>query len=375
MKRISLIVALLVMATLMASAQKKTRTTAYNYLRKGKLDKAKENIDKAIEHESTINDPKTWFYYGNTYIQLATSQDEAYKDLDPTALDKAYNGYMKVLELDTRGDFKKKTLQDIGVIANNYYTRGLDLYNAKDYSKAYADFDKVIEVKKSFGSIDTTAIMAAAMSANAGQMTDKATARYEELVALDYNNPTIYSELSNIYRANDDMEKAKAVLQQGIDKFPQEPALLFSKINILLKEEKYAEVAALMDDAIKMDPKNPSLHFVQGQSYEQMGEKEKAKAGYEKAIALKPDYTDAIYNLGAMYYNQGVEINARANDLPLDAEAEYQKLSKEADEYFKQAQPYFEKVYELSPDENMKNSLMQIYKKTKQNDKLSEIIK
>ncbi len=374
MKRISVLVALLVMATLVASAQKKTRTTAYNYLRKGKLDKAKENIDKAVEHEDTKNDAKTWFYYGNTYVQIATSQDEKYKSLDTSALDKAYDAYKKVLELDTKGDFKTKTMQDISVIANNYYTQGLNLYNAKQYEESYADFEKVIAVKQSMGSVDTAAIFAAAMSANAaGDMHDYAIEKYEELIALDYNNPAIYSELSNIYRNAEDIQKAKNTLQKGMLKYPKHPGLLFANINLLLKEEKYSEVATLMDDAIKIDPKNPSLYFVKGQSLEKMGDLENAKVSYEKALEVKPDFTDALYNLGAMYYNQGADINAKANELPLDAEAEYERMSKEANGFFLKAQPYFEQLYKMDPDENLKNSLKQIYSKTKQNEKILEL--
>ncbi len=293
----------------------------------GKLEKAKENIDKAVEHADTKDDAKTWFYYGNTYVQIATTQDEKYKNLDTNALDKAYNAYKKVLELDTKGDFKTKTMQDIAVIANNYYTKGFDLYNAKEYKKSYADFEKVIAVKQSLGSVDTAAIFAAAMSAHAaGDMRDQAIEKYENLVSLDYNNPAIYSELSNIYRDAEDLEKAKSTLQKGMVKYPGNPALLFANINLLLKEEKYSEVAALMDDAIKLDPKNPSLYFVKGQSLEKMGEIEKAKVSYEKALEVKPDFTDALYNLGAMYYNQGADVNAKANELPLDAEAEYERM-------------------------------------------------
>lgn len=379
MKRVSVLVALLVVSTLMVSAQKKTRTTAYNYLRKGKLEKAKENIDKAVEHEDTQNDPKTWFYYGNTYIQIATSQDEKYKNLDADALDKAYAGYQKVLELDKKGDYKTQSIQDISVIANNYYTRALDLYNAQDYINAYNDFEKVISVKESFGSVDSAAIFAAAMSANAAgdsMMTLNAAAKYEQLVTLGYNNPNIYSELSNIYKGMGDTEKAKNILQSGMDKYPDEPALLFSKINLFLQEGKYEEVASLMDDAIAIDSQNPSLYFVKGQSLEKMGDLDNAKMAYEKALEIKPDFSDALYNLGAMYYNKGADLNTQANDLPLDAVEEYDAMSKQADEFFLKAQPYFEQLFAASPDDQgLKNSLMMIYKKTKQNEKLLELNK
>ncbi|NLO50891.1 MAG: hypothetical protein GX103_07000 [Bacteroidales bacterium] len=48
-------------------AQSNNVVASFNYLNRGKLDKAKEAIDKAAVHSKTMNDAKTWFYYGNVY--------------------------------------------------------------------------------------------------------------------------------------------------------------------------------------------------------------------------------------------------------------------------------------------------------------------
>lgn len=375
MKKISILLVLVFNITLMASAQKGTRTTAYNYLRKGKLDLAKENIDKAVQHEKTKDDAKTWFYYGNTYIQLATTEDEAYKDLDPDALQKAYEGYMKCMELDEKETYKLQIIQDMTVIGNNYYARGLDFYNNNEYKDAYQQFSKAVEVNKSLDmGVDTLAIYAAAMSAMSGGLNDEAKTLYTELAGLNYNKAVIYSDLANIYKEEGDLEKAKEVLQEGIDKFPNDAGVLFAKINILLEEQKYDKVIESLESAIQLAPENYTLYFVQGQSYESMKEIDNAEAAYLKAIEINPEYTDAYYNLGALHYNKGVEKYSKANELPLDAVDEYNKMAAEANKDFLDAQPYFEKAFEALPDdENLKNSLKQIYQKTKQNDKLTEL--
>lgn len=375
MKKISILLVLMLSMSIMVSAQKGTRTTAYNYLRKGELDKAKENIDQAVQHEKTMNDPKTWFYYGNTYIQLATTQDEAYKNLDPDALQKAYDGYVKCMELDDKGVYKLQIIQDMTVIGNNYYARGLEHYNKDEFKDAYTEFSKAMAVNKSLDlGVDTLAIYAAAMSAMSGGMNSEAKTLYTELADMKYNKAVIYSDLANIYKEEGDLDKAKTVLQQGIDNFPNDASVLFAKINILLEEKKYEEVIASLDDAIKLAPDNYTLFFVQGQSYESMKQMDKAEQSYLKAIEVNPDYTDAYYNLGALHYNKAVEVYSKANELPLDAVEEYNKMAEEANKHFLDAQPYFEKAFEALPDDqNLKNSLVQIYQKTKQNDKLSEL--
>lgn len=374
MKRITFLAVLFLSVIMIANAQNSVRTTAYNYLRKGKLDLAKENIDRAIEHEKTMNDAKTWLYYGNTYIQIATTEDEAFKNLDPDALKKAFNGYQKCLEYDEKGTYKMQVLQDMVIISNNFYAKGIALYKTNDFVNAYAEFNEAIMVNNSINNLDTMAIYAAAMSAFSGKMYPEATAGYQELIELGYNNSGIYGDLATIYKEEEKIEEAKAVLQQGIDKFPNDANILFAKINILLVEEKYEEVISSLGSAIELDPTNYTLYFVQGQSYEQMDDMVNAKIGYEKALEIKPDYSDALYNLGAMYFNKGVEIAMTANDLPLEKEDEYNKLKEEAIVEYLAAEPYFEKALELLPDdENLIKSLEQIYKDTKQMDKLTEL--
>jgi len=374
MKKITILAIMLLSITMIANAQNSKRTTAYNYLRKGKLDLAKKNIDAAVQHEKTMNDPKTWFYYGNIYIQLATTQDSLYKNVDPQALQKSYEGYKKCMELDVKKRYLAQSLQDMLVISNNFYSRGLKYYDAKNFTDAYSEFNKAIQVNQSINTVDTLAIFAASMSAQSGKLYAESKAGYEQLIEMGYKNATIYTDLASIYKEEGDIEKAKEILRFGIQKFPNEASIMFAKINILLEENKYEEVISSLDEAIKLAPENHTLYFVQGQSYENMNDGAKAEKAYLKAIELKPDYSDALFNLGALHYNKAVEIYAQANDLPLDAADEYDTMTAGAKKDFLDAQPYFERALVLLPDdENLKNSLIQIYQKTNQLDKLAEI--
>ena len=67
MKKSSLIL-LIFFAVSAIYGQKALRTTAYNDLRKGNLDKALTNIEPTISDPTTMSDPKTWFYRGNIYL-------------------------------------------------------------------------------------------------------------------------------------------------------------------------------------------------------------------------------------------------------------------------------------------------------------------
>lgn len=72
-----------------AFAQPSKVTSCWNYLKYGELDKAKESIEAAILNEKTMNEPKTWYYRGNTYHAILTTKEAKYKDIDADPADKA----------------------------------------------------------------------------------------------------------------------------------------------------------------------------------------------------------------------------------------------------------------------------------------------
>ena len=117
MKKSILLIILLITGSVIF-AQTSKRTSAYNYLRNGKLDKAKEYIDPTLTHEKTMGDAKTWYYHGNIYLQIALSDVPEYRALDPNALDVAYASYVKATELDTKSEFKADIDNNMRVIAH-----------------------------------------------------------------------------------------------------------------------------------------------------------------------------------------------------------------------------------------------------------------
>ena len=97
-----------------------------------------------------------------------------------------------------------------------------------------------------------------------------------------------------------------------------------------------------------------------------------AETDYKKAIELKPDYFDALYNLGVLYNNHGVVLNKIADQITDNAKnktANDLALAK-----FTNALPVLEKALELNPkDKNTMFALKQIYARTQQPDKVKEI--
>ena len=150
-------------------AQPNNVVASFNYLNRGKLDKAKEAIDKAVEHQKTMTDAKTWFYYGNVYLSIQLTDEEEYKDLDPNPLDKAYEAYVKSIELDTKNEYVDQVRDRILVCSEQYFNNAVSDYNEKDYKKAAEAFAKSAMTRQEMGSIDTLSIFYAGQSAFLGE--------------------------------------------------------------------------------------------------------------------------------------------------------------------------------------------------------------
>ena len=138
---------------------------------------------------------------------------------------------------------------------------------------------------------------------------------------------------------------------------------------------------------IEQDTTNYSVYFALGTIYDKFvndtvsdeAKKEesfdKAVQAYNKTLALNPEYFDAYYNLGALYVNTAAVIDVQANALPLEQKAEYDKLKDEANGYLEAAAPFLEKAIAMQPNDlNTLQTLRQIYTRTKQNDKLKEVM-
>jgi len=134
------------------------------------------------------------------------------------------------------------------------------------------------------------------------------------------------------------------------------------------------------------DTANPSVFYAMGTLYNKVYNDttktkevrkdmlDKAVLAYEKAITINPNYFEPFFNLGIMYNNVAAEILLKANNLPNDATAEYDKLKLEADSYLTKALPYLEKALEINPtDMDTMMALKQLYVRLKQTDKAKAI--
>jgi tetratricopeptide (TPR) repeat protein len=378
MKKLIVFVAMLIIAS-SVFAQKSERTNAFMYNKNGQYDKAKEAIDKAVEHPKTIDDSKTWMYRGIIYLNLVFSDD--FKTLDDKALEKSLEAFLKAIELDPENKLKREDDIDprIEAIGQQYFAEGVESFNASSYVQAANEFKKSYDVGQYVNKIDTLALLNAAMSSVRGELYEQSLAYYQELLDLGFEEADVYKNMASAYRSLGDMDAMFATLKTGREKYPDDAGLLLEEINAYLAIGEGAKVVDDLKSLVEKDPENYSIFFVLGTIYgdetnEEMFDMDSAELYYNKAIEINPEYYDAIYNLGALYINESNQLQVKANDLPLDATEEYEKITEQANAIIKKALPHLEKANELQPgNEETITVLKSIYTRFNMADKLEQL--
>ena len=163
MKKVTLLVVMLAFFANISMAQNKERVNAFNYNKNAQsyietaeqlniqkrtekaakemnnakimLERAKTSIDLAAAHEETMNDAKTWHYYGVIYLKIATYPE--FNEIDTDALEKCAEAFRKVSEID-QTYFKQnqfEIMSYINSITTNYFNQGGAAYASSSTSR------------------------------------------------------------------------------------------------------------------------------------------------------------------------------------------------------------------------------------------------
>jgi tetratricopeptide (TPR) repeat protein len=382
MKKVMILLAVLLTANVMM-AQKKDRTDAYMYNKNGQYEKAMVSIEKCVNHEQFLgmkpNDQsQAWLYRAAIYQNIIQSGDEALQAKAPNALEVVYESLMNCMKNpEFLEENKQEIYQRVGSVMNTYYTKGADDYNAGNFAEAAPMFKKAYDIAKSLGSPDANDMLnLAATSALRAEDYNTALSYFLELKNNGVDNVDIYRHLAACYNGLGDGEKAMAMINAGLEKNPGDANLILEKVNAYLKEGKGAEAIEDLNKLHELDPDNAQLLFVLGTIYgdennADVFDSDKAVKYYEDAIKIKPDYYDAIYNLGALYITMSNKLKAQANEITGFSKAEveqYNKLIGDAEELLRTGLPYVKQAYEAQPTPEVKNVLKTMYVQLKMND-------
>ena len=375
MKKLVILLSLSILISLGSYAQKNKRTSANMYNKNKQYEKAKLAIDEAITHPKTEKDSRTWMYRGIIYYNIASDTSAAIRNLAPDAAEIAVKSFTKAKEYDEKDASQGEIAMYLLNLTNIFYQRGADGFRDSDFESALINFKQAFDIAQMDGKFDTIAAFNIGMS---GIYSDNPTVAIEYLkkcVDVKFMDPRVYLFYARAEKQLGDTIKSFEILTLGREVFPEENSLQLEEAQLYLETGNNDKLVNSLKESIASDPSNPNLYRVLGQTYENIGDDSAAIESYKQAIEIHPDFTDAIFNLGAIYVNRASVLYTEANNLPFEEDKKYQKMKGEADADLHLALPYLEKSLELNPgDKIIIAALKEAYANLKMNDKLKELM-
>lgn len=373
-----------------------------------KLKEAIDAIEEAIQDPIASQSASTWITRGQIYnavVNLFTTQSFAATDenpammLDNDAPTKSFNSFEKALGLAEKSWETKDALKGMSEGIANLNNAGFTAFEAGEYQKAYDNFNKVIDIHKLLtengeksgleeeGAYNDQLYTTGLAALNAGNMDDAAPI-FMELEEKGFDQPAMYDALYKINK-DDDVEKALSYLNKGRENHPDDVSLLFTEINHYLTAGQMDILEDRLKQAIAKEPTNQNLYYTLGRVYSDVadanreeGDEKGAKEYFDKAVeqfnnALeqKPDFYEAMYGIGEMYYNEAALVSTKMQELTMSREDQdkYKVMEEEMTMMFDKALPYFQESEKMNPnDNNTLVALSEIYARRDDFEKVTE---
>ena len=287
------------------------------------------------------------------------------KPIYANALEKACEAYTKAYEVDVKKTKTKDIAAGLQAITNNYLDDAMASYMFANYAEASDLFGKAAAASATepYAKVDSTALYNAGFTAWMVKDYAKAETYFQKCLDINfyYEGGEVYAKLADLYNNTDRKDAARDVLEKGFVQFPQSQSILIGLINYYLESKQSPErLFELIGEAKKNEPNNASLYYVEGNIYNELGQKDKAVESYYKCAEINPEYEFGFIGAGILYYNQALEIQDKAA-AELD-NAKYEALVVEFENALHSALEPFEKAFEISKDDSLKVNIAEYLK-------------
>ena len=343
------------------------------YINSGVINKNRASSDSLEFYDKAIADYKTaciiWPDTSTTYIYLA----DAYKVKGDIANEVL--SLTKVWEMDHNKDIYKS-------VGRIYVQQGLE---KKEQFKT-ANVDN-LKLQKNLKEIDKGSYKSDVIQAFGNpdsQKKDKKNPKKEDWIYNKYTmtftidgERVVNRKIEKLYdlkidstkyfEAIDDFNKAVGVFEiiKGID--PKDNENLNLLLQAYYEANRTVEATKAFKLAVDNEPGNKTNHYILGFLYRSVNDYDGAIAEFNEALKIDPNFSDAIYDIGATYYNWGVKMKKAS-----------QEKGDESEEYktkFQAALPWMLKVTEIKKDDaRIWETLGTIYALLGQTDKATKAL-
>ncbi len=281
----------------------------------------------------------------------------------------ARDAYFKGIELDPEKTKAKDFTKQLKSIRDKFINEGMSYYTLGNLAEAAKCFEAAIPCYDNpiVNAFDSVAVLYAAEAYKYAGNLDKAAIYYAECIENGYTlNGDIAATLGEVYIAQKNFDAAKECLSAAFQQYPANQAVLVTLINLYIESGDNPEkVLELIRSAQLNDPTNPSLYYVEGNVYKELGDFEKALASYNKSYEVDPGYVYAIYSVGLTYFDMAIAKQEEMDKLDIQDIKGYEALMVQFEDYLHKSIEPFEKAFAVAQEMDIKtvvaSALKQVY--------------
>ena len=368
-------------------AQKGSVSKAQVYKDKQDYANAKAEIDMAITIEKNAAKTRTWYVRAQIYKDIALSDSLPISSIDNDAAKKSVEAYEKVLSMEKENSsYYGMTLLDKTGMWGGFMDKGSEAYNEKDYSMSLKHFENALMVKPE----DSITLYYCGVVAELNGDRELGKSYFYKMVELEKASEQVFSNLIYYERMDKNDETAYEVVKKARALYPDNKVFNTEELSLLMILNRLEEAKEGLIKAIAEDPTVINNHLNLALLYDNFGAKmfeegkkeeseenyDLAKKSYSEALKLDGDNYLANYNLGAIYVNGAKVYLDEVNAMDLKTYTKNgEALELKAKELLQEAQPYFEKVVELKPEDyDGLITLQSIYNSLRLSDKAEALI-
>ncbi|HZH55516.1 MAG TPA: TRAFs-binding domain-containing protein, partial [Sphingobacteriaceae bacterium] len=131
---------------------------------------------------------------------------------------------------------------------------------------------------------------------------EEAIRRYEALLEEGKTaKPSYIHALADIYGEEKKDMQVVNVLVRGHELYPNNKEILFRLINTYNEKQAYDAIVPLVEQAVKLDPENATLHYIAAYAFDVTGDQKSALESYERLIELDHNNYEGNLGIGLIY--------------------------------------------------------------------------
>ncbi len=181
-----------------------------------------------------------------------------------------------------------------------------------------------------------------------------------------------YNILVGVYFADKNYDKALEVLAKGKENFPKHIKFYEDYATTVLEKGDDKAYVTATEDLTKVKPNDKNVWVNLGLANQKVGNIEAAKQAFDKAVEIDPTYAGAHTSKALAILSEEKAIITEMNN-NLRNKAKYDAANTRLTSMYTEAIGAFENSYAIKQDAGIKATLINLYKATKQDAKISNL--